>query len=57
MKKSLLIVLAAFSFTVHAETKKICHDKVVKGKTVSVCKNVKIHQAISNAVAIPTKKK
>jgi hypothetical protein len=57
MKKSLLIVLALFSLTVQAETKKICHDKVVKGKTVSVCKTVKIHQAIADATTIPVKKK
>jgi len=46
-----------FSLTVQAETKKICHDKVVKGKTVSVCKTVKIHQAIADATTIPVKKK
>jgi hypothetical protein len=57
MKKSLFIILATLSLVAHAETKKICHDKVVKGKTVSVCKNVKIHQAIADAVAIPVKKK
>jgi hypothetical protein len=57
MKKSLLIALAVFSLTAQAETKKICHDKVVKGKTVSVCKNVKIHQAIADATTIPVKKK
>ena len=56
MKRSLLIIaLSVISLTVHAETKKICHDKTVKGKTVSVCKNVKIHQAIADAVAVPVK--
>jgi hypothetical protein len=41
----------------HAETKKICHDRVVKGKTISVCKNVKIHEAVADATKIPVKKK
>ena len=57
MKKTLLITLVCLTFTAQAETKKVCHDKVIKGKTISVCKQVKIHQAIADAVTIPVKKK
>ena len=58
MKKSLLIILAIFSVSTYAvETQKVCHDKVVKGKTTQVCKQVKIHQKLSDATVVPTKKK
>jgi len=56
MKKLLIVTLVCFSITSFAETKKVCHDRVVKGKTVSVCKQVKIHKKFEGTV-VPEKKK
>lgn len=46
MKKLIALVIAA-SFAMPAfavETKKVCHEKVVKGKTVEQCKTIKVHK-------------
>lgn len=46
MKKLLIataIALVALSAQA-VETKKVCHDKVVKGKTVEQCKTIKVHK-------------
>jgi len=60
MKKLLisLITLSVLSFSVEAatKTKKVCHDKVVKGKTTQVCKNVKVHKKLEGT-KVPDKKK
>ena len=36
------------------QTKRVCHDVVVKGKKVKQCKNVKIHQKFKGT-PIPAK--
>lgn len=41
------------SFGVHAETKKVCHDKVVKGKTTQVCKTIKVHKKLDGTKVPP----
>jgi len=59
--KKFLIVLNILIWSVvcieasHAEgvTQKVCHDK--NGKTV--CKLVKVHKPLSDATAVPVKKK
>jgi hypothetical protein len=55
MKKILLalITLSMLSFGVHAETKKVCHDKVVKGKTTQVCKTIKVHKKLDGTKVPP----
>ena len=53
-----VIVMFAVISNSHAasvETKKVCHDAVVKGKKVQQCKMVKIHQKFKGT-AIPNKK-
>jgi hypothetical protein len=56
MKKILLVVLTCFCASVYAtETKKVCHDKTVNGKTVPVCKMVKIHKKV-DGTPVPEKK-
>jgi hypothetical protein len=57
MKKILLVLLATFSVVASAEaaeTKKVCHDVTVKGKTTQQCKNVKIHKKYEGTT-VPTK--
>ena len=56
MKKLLILALVCFSTSSFSETKKVCHDNVVKGKKVSVCKQVKIHKKFEGTV-VPEKKK
>jgi hypothetical protein len=57
MKKVLAIVaITLLSTNVYAtETKKVCHDKEVKGKTVQVCKDVKVHEKLEGT-KVPVKK-
>ena len=58
MKKLFTILtLVFFSSIVYAEpeVKKICHDKVVKGKKTQVCKNVKMHKKLATLTKIPPK--
>lgn len=45
------IALASNAFA--AETKKVCHDKVVKGKTVEQCKTIKVHKKFEGT-KVPT---
>jgi hypothetical protein len=58
MKKILfaIITLSLLSFNAEAavETKKVCHDKVVKGKTTQVCKTIKVHKKL-NGTKVPPK--
>ena len=54
--KSLITILglAFFINSVYAvETKQVCHDK--NGK--KVCKIIKIHEKLADAVVVPAKKK
>ena len=55
MKKLIAFIALAISITsVYAvETKKVCHEK--NGK--QVCKEVKIHEKLSDATVVPVKKK
>lgn len=58
MKKSLLVLTALLAFgTAHAEgeSKKVCHDEVKKGKTVQVCKTIKVHKKLDSTTAVPSK--
>jgi cell division septation protein DedD len=57
MKKILLVLLATFAVVASAEaaeTKKVCHDVTVKGKTTQQCKHVKIHKKYEGTT-VPTK--
>ena len=58
MKLIAAIITTAFLSTnvIAAETKKVCHDKEVKGKTVQVCKEVKVHEKLEGT-KVPEKKK
>ena len=51
------MLLAFFSSMAYAEPeiKKVCHDKVVKGKKTQACKNVKIHKKLATLTKIPPK--
>lgn len=54
---SLLILTFAFATcSVAEETKRICHDKEVKGKMTKVCKDVKVHKKLEGT-KVPEKKK
>ena len=55
----IIAIIALFSMlsNSHAattQTKRVCHDVVVKGKKVKQCKNVKIHQKFKGT-PIPAK--
>ena len=57
--KHLLLAVVLVGFVVGAacaETKRVCHEKTVKGKTVEQCKNVKVHKKLEGT-AVPEKKK
>ena len=54
-----IAAVAVFSMTAPAhaaapQTKRVCHDVMVKGKKVQQCKNVKVHQKFKGT-AIPPK--
>ena len=58
MKKLIsLALISYFGLTVNlmaAETKKVCHDqKDNKGKTVQVCKEVKVHNKLDGTKVPP----
>jgi hypothetical protein len=53
---ALLATIVSFSTTAMADTSKVCHAKVVKGKTTQVCKTIKVHKKLDDATAIPVKK-
>lgn len=57
MKKILfaLITLSLISFNAVSapETKRVCHNKVVNGKTTQVCKNVKVHKKLDGTKVPP----
>ena len=57
MKSLATLITVAFISTgaYAAETKKVCHDKEVKGKTTQVCKEVKVHEKLEGT-KVPTKK-
>ena len=57
MKSLATLITVAFISTgaYAAETKKVCHDKEVKGKIVQVCKEVKVHEKLEGT-KVPTKK-
>jgi hypothetical protein len=58
MKKILLILTTILVFSSPAEaveTKKVCHDTVVKGNKVQQCKMVKVHKKFEGT-KIPPKK-
>jgi hypothetical protein len=49
-----LIAVAFISTNVYAaETKKVCHEKEVKGKKVQVCKEVKVHEKLDGTKVPP----
>ena len=58
MKTLITLIILTFSFNVFAEyqTKKVCHDKEVKGKMTKVCKDVKVHKKLEGT-KVPEKKK
>jgi hypothetical protein len=59
MKKLLLAVsMLAFLGTAfaEAETKKVCHNEVKNGKTVEVCKTIKVHKKLEGNDKVPVKK-
>ena len=45
------IVCAEVAYS--AETKQVCHDKVVKGKTINQCKTIKVHKMFEGT-KVPT---
>jgi hypothetical protein len=50
-----LLSLACFSVYAQAEIKKVCHDEEKNGKTVEVCKTIKVHKKLDET-PVPTKK-
>jgi len=59
MKKLLLAVsMLAFLGTAfaEAEVKKVCHNEVKNGKTVEVCKTIKVHKKLEGDDKVPVKK-
>ena len=61
MKHLLAIALVFGISSVQAEAimQKVCHDTVVKGKTVQQCKTIKIHRKVEGTTVpdAPIKKK
>lgn len=59
MKKFLIALniviwsIVAVEFAYSAETKQVCHEKVVKGKTVNQCKTIKVHK-MYEGTKVPT---
>ena len=55
MKYLIATVLGLLVTTAYAggEMKKVCHDEEKKGKTVEVCKTIKVHKKLEGA-AVPT---
>lgn len=54
--KKIIALLVAASVAMPAlavETKQVCHDKVVKGKTVNQCKTIKVHKKFEGT-KVPT---
>ena len=48
-----LLIAATFAIpATSAETKRVCRDKVVKGKTVTQCKTIKVHKKF-NGTKVP----
>jgi hypothetical protein len=58
--KKLLLALSLFAFLgtafAEAETKKVCHDETKNGKTVEVCKTIKVHKKLEGDDKVPVKK-
>jgi len=58
--KKLLLALSLFAFLgtafAEAETKKVCHDETKNGKTVAVCKTIKVHKKLEGDDKVPVKK-
>ena len=52
----MILTFAIATRCVAAETKRICHDKEVKGKMTKVCKDVKVHKKLEGT-KVPEKKK
>ena len=48
-----LLGLAMTATQAEAEMKKVCHDEQKNGKTVEVCKTIKVHKKLEGA-AVPT---
>ena len=53
-----LLGLAMTSAYAGGEMKKVCHDEEKKGKTVEVCKTIKVHKKLEGTEipTTPTKK-
>ena len=59
IKNLLLVTVLSLVYTsnvVAAETKKVCHDEQKKGKTVQVCKEIKIHKKLEGTDVLEKKK-
>ena len=57
MKYILLSFLLFLTISTQAvEMKKVCHDTVIKGKTVQDCKVIKVHKKLEGT-NVPEKKK
>jgi hypothetical protein len=58
--KKLLLALSMLAFLgtafAEAETKKVCHNEVKNGKTVEVCKTIKVHKKLEGNDKVPVKK-
>jgi len=50
-----LLSLACTSAYAQAEIKKVCHDEEKNGKTVQVCKTIKVHKKLEGTT-VPVKK-
>jgi len=57
MKKllGLLLAVCVTSVFAEAEVKKVCHNEEKNGKTVKVCKTIKVHKKLDET-PVPTKK-
>lgn len=55
MKYLIATVLGLFVTTTYAgsEMKKVCHDEEKKGKTVEVCKTIKVHKKLEGTEIPP----
>ena len=49
-----LLGLAMTSVYAGGEMKKVCHDEEKKGKTVEVCKTIKVHKKLEGTEIPPT---
>jgi len=50
-----IVVLTTTLVQAEGETKKVCHDEQQNGRTIEVCKTIKVHKKLEGTT-VPVKK-